>query len=131
MITIISSEDNAAGLEELGRLSGSSGIDRPENGLHPIHHADLAEEWMECYNRGEDVFVFTHSEIAMLRLLRRIQEGMMLPAHVRFLVYATQLEEPRFVEVPLVMDGQGEVDFRDHWPCESGFFKCRGDELFY
>lgn len=129
MITIISSQDNEAGLAKLQELGG--GEDRPESGMHPRYHADLAEEWMERLNKGESVVVFTHAEIAMLRLLRRIEEGMMLPKHVRFLVYATERDEPVFVEVPVVVDGMGNVDFRDKWPCVGGFFQERGDELFH
>jgi predicted ATPase len=135
MITIISSEDNKAGSRELtrqlNRLPDSCGYDRPEQGLHPIHHADLADAWITQAQEAQDVFVFTHSDIAILRLIRRIEEGKVLPGHVRFMVYATSYDEPEFVEVPIVMDEQGGFEFGQNWPCKSGFFECRAKELFY
>lgn len=128
MITIISSQDNEAGIKKAQEYDAE---DRPESGLHPIHHAELAEDWIKRHLAGENVVVFTHAEIAMLRLLRRIEEEVIETTDVRFFVLATDQEIPSFIEMPVVINGQQNVDFRDNWPCKNGFFHERGNELFH
>jgi len=117
MITIISSQDNEAGLAKLAELGG--GEDRPESGLHPRYHADLAEGWIKKLREGEDIVVFTHAE------------GLIKCDEVKFLVYATAADVPAFVEVRTYMKYEDDAEFLDQWPCVGGFFRERGDELFH
>lgn len=114
---------------ELSARSGAIiAIEQPEIHLHPAMQADLADLLIESVDengRANQVIAETHSENLMLRLQRRIREGVLDSASVAVL-YVDQDDAGSAHVQHLRMDATGE--FVDEWP--NGFFVERFDELF-
>lgn len=114
---------------EMSARSGSIiVVEQPEIHLHPAMQADLADLAIESIREGgraNQLILETHSENFMLRVQRRIREGI-LDADQVAVIYVDQDLEGRAVVRELRMDTTGE--FIDEWP--NGFFVERFDELF-
>jgi len=103
-------------------------VEQPEIHLHPKLQADLADLSIESTGDVENVknqwIIETHSESLMLRLQRRIREG----------VIPKELVSVIFVDVgddgasALGLELNDEGDFIDVWP--GGFFEERLHELY-
>ncbi|MCS5723467.1 DUF3696 domain-containing protein [Herbiconiux sp. CPCC 203407] len=103
-------------------------IEQPEIHLHPAMQADLADLLIESVDengRANQVIAETHSENLMLRIQRRIREGVLDSSSVAVL-YVDQSEDGSALIRELRLDNEG--DFIDNWP--HGFFVERFDELF-
>lgn len=102
-------------------------IEQPETHLHPRlqgHLADLLIESTRSEGAANQLLVETHSEHLMLRVQRRIREGVLDPDSVAVL-YVDQNEEGEATVQRLRIDHDG--DFLDEWP--HGFFDDRLDDL--
>ncbi len=103
-------------------------VEQPEIHLHPAMQADLADlvvESIQPGGRANQVVLETHSENLMLRVQRRIREGILDAGDVA-VIYVDQDPEGRAVVRELRIDEAGE--FIDEWP--NGFFVERFDEVF-
>lgn len=102
---------------ELDRASGRTGgldiIEQPELHLHPGAHGDLADLYIEAVGRSSTRFLLeTHSENFVLRIRRRIAEGILHPDSVAvYWVNSEASAKPRVR--PIGIDSKGNVDF---WP---------------
>lgn len=115
-------------VELLSRRDSVVAIEQPETHLHPRLQARLADLFIDAIQpggRGNQLIVETHSEHLMLRVQRRIREGILDPAVVSVL-YVDQGESGQATVKSLRINDQGE--FIDEWP--HGFFDDRIDELF-
>lgn len=127
-------------------------IEQPELHLHPAAQVGLGDLFIESIQNGKHddekssqrLFIETHSEHLLLRLLRRVRETHQgeLPIHhpglrpdelsVVYVEPADHEDDARHDEdegaqiYQLRVDETGE--FRDRWP--KGFFEERGKELF-
>lgn len=109
-------------------------IEQPELHLHPRLQTELADVFVEAANTGRTVFLETHSEHLLLRLLRRIRETTEQRApspELRFkiahlqVVYAEPTAQGTKMKT-LEITPQGE--FAHFWP--EGFFADRAEELY-
>ena len=112
-------------------------IQQPELHLHPKLQAQLADAFIERFNKAQGSFfvIESHSEHFLLRLLRRIRETFksdiknklfsLSPEHVSVL-YVDKLADGSSKVIPLRISKDGE--FIDRWP--NGFFTERDGELF-
>jgi predicted ATPase len=99
--------------------NGSLLIEQPELHLHPAAQADLADLFISGAENGrKQCIVETHSEHLLLRLRRRIAEGVVDPAIVGVLYVERDGSESTVRSLDL--DGAGQ--FED-WP--KGFFDER------
>ena len=98
-------------------------IEQPETHIHPRLQADLGDLLIESAKRRNQLLIETHSEHLVLRLMRRVREGVLDKNNVSIL-YVTKGEEGSSVQ-PLRLDEDG--DFIDDWP--DGFFPERLNEL--
>lgn len=98
-------------------------IEQPEVHIHPRLQADLGDLLIESIKRRNQLLVETHSEHLVLRLMRRVREGVLDKNNVSIL-YVTRGKEGSSVH-PLRLDEDG--DFIDDWP--GGFFPERLNEL--
>ena len=82
----------------------------PEAHLHPVYHADIAERYMQVVreDQGRKIVSVTDSENLILRLRRRIAEGVLDPNHV-IAWWAGPPADPR----PIVFCQEGWPDW---WP---------------
>lgn len=103
-------------------------IEQPEIHLHPAMQAELGDLLIEstrASGRGNQVIAETHSETLILRVQKRIREGLL--AHSEVLVmYVDQDAEGKGRIDELRLDPDG--NFIDSWP--GGFFDEQFDELF-
>lgn len=100
-------------------------VEQPELHLHPAMQARLGEVFIEAANSGSNVnfLVETHSENLMLRILRKIREGL-APEIVKVL-YIDQDTLGASTVHELQISKSGE--FISRWP--HGFFDERLEEL--
>lgn len=115
-------------VELSARQSSLICIEQPEIHLHPAMQAEMADLLIESTDqtgRGNQIIAETHSEHLVLRIQRRIREGVLDPELVSIL-YVDQDDEGNAAVVPLRIDREG--DFVDPWP--NGFFEERLDEVF-
>jgi len=112
----------------LGNENDIIGIEYPETGLHPKVQVELGDLLIESHKLGNTIFVETHSEHLMLRILRRIREHhedkdtpCITPKDVT-VIYITKDGENVTLEI------NDEGDFTSDWP--DGFFDERMAELF-
>lgn len=111
-------------------------IEQPELHLHPAIQAELADVFLcSALQRKNTVVVETHSEVLVLRILRRIREstesaaGYVPRLGVRpddvCVIYVQPTDSgSRVLEIPLTSDGE----FGETWP--DGFFPEQSQELF-
>ncbi len=115
-------------VELLSRRDSVVAIEQPETHLHPrlqARMADLFIDSAQAGGRGNQLIVETHSEHMMLRVQRRIREGVLDAGDVSVLYVDRAPTGPATVkQLRLTDDGE----FRDQWP--GGFFDDRLDELF-
>lgn len=109
-------------------------IEQPELHLHPRLQTELADVFVEAANSGRTIFLETHSEHLLLRLLRRIREtseARSVRPELRFknsqlqVVYAEPTPQGTILKT-LEITSQGE--FEEFWP--EGFFADRSEELY-
>jgi hypothetical protein len=99
-------------------------IEQPEIHLHPRLQAELGDLLIESSAERDNQFlVETHSEHLMLRLQRRIREG--LPVEHVCVLYVDNDENGAGFVQELRLDEEG--DFIDEWP--HGFFDERYREM--
>ncbi|MGR9285394.1 DUF3696 domain-containing protein [Rhizobium johnstonii] len=146
---IVSPSDVGVGISQMipvivGCLRNQQGvlaIEQPELHVHPAIQVGLGDLFIQAAQKSESIFepgktlfVETHSEHIMLRLLRRIREtsenvvppGMigLSPDDLAVIYVESTDDGVRFR--PLRVDREG--DFIDRWP--KGFFEERAEELF-
>ena len=103
-------------------------VEQPEIHLHPGLQAELGDLLIDSVRelgRGNQVIAETHSEHLMLRIQRRIREGVIDPEDVSVL-YVDQNTAGESRVQRLRLDSAGA--FVDEWP--SGFFEERYEEVF-
>ena len=103
-------------------------VEQPEIHLHPAMQAEMADliiESVDPAGRANQVIAETHSEHLILRIQRRIREGLLDPGLLSVL-YVDQDDQGEASVIPIRIDAEG--DFIDPWP--HGFFEERIDEVF-
>lgn len=103
-------------------------IEQPEVHIHPRLQADIADLLIESASsdgRANQVIVETHSEALMLRVQRRVAEGLITPDDVS-VIYVDTDAEGRAAPRVLPLDDNG--GFAAPWP--GGFFTERLDDQF-
>ena len=111
-------------------------VEQPELHLHPSAQARLGELFISAAKTGRLFLLETHSELFMLRLMKRIRkttdgevdadEFKLTPDDLS-VIYVQRTAESTTVTV-LGLDSQGE--FLRQWPGKDGFFEERARELF-
>jgi predicted ATPase len=100
-------------------------IEQPEIHLHPRLQAELGDLFISASQmRGNQFIIETHSEHLILRLLRRIREGVISSDWIR-VVYIEPAEGSGATVRELDIDEHGS--FVSEWP--SGFFEERLEEV--
>jgi hypothetical protein len=100
-------------------------VEQPEVHLHPRLQSAVADLFIETVASGRgQILVETHSEHLVLRLLRRIREGMFSPDLLRLLYVDLHADGGAFVR-ELEVDHRGELV--DGWP--GDFFEERLAEV--
>lgn len=106
-------------------------IEQPELHLHPAATVELASMFIRALSKGNQIFIETHSEHIILRILRLIREKNLIkrstplnPSYVS--ITYIDLINGKLVPVNLPITDDG--DFVDDWP--QGFFDERMKELF-
>lgn len=95
-------------------------IEQPELHLHPRLQGDVADLLIETAIKGEQNNTYlleTHSEALILRLLRRVREGVIKPDDIAILYVSAGEEGSNVTHIRIDDDG----DFMDRWP--NGFFE--------
>lgn len=105
-------------------------VEQPELHLHPRLQAAFADVVIETacerdVGRRNQWIIESHSELLVLRLLRRIKEGRMRASDVQILFVDPNVEEHSYV-FELNIDEKGR--FLVPWP--GGFFDEQQDEIF-
>lgn len=91
-------------------------VEQPEIHLHPALQADLADLFIEyAQEENRQVIIETHSEHLVLRIRRRVAEGVLDPEKVAILF--VNKKGPESEVRRLDMNGKGHFD---DWP--EGFF---------
>jgi predicted ATPase len=100
-------------------------IEQPEVHLHPRLQSAVGDLLIDTVTSGRaQVLVETHSEHLVLRLLRRVREGLLDPAALAVLYVEQDDAGAAFVR-RLEVDADG--DLVDGWP--GGFFDERLGEV--
>ena len=100
-------------------------VEQPEVHLHPRLQAAVGDLFVDTVTAGRaQLLVETHSEHLVLRVLRRVREGLLDPADVAIL-YVDLDDEGRAFVRRLEVDADG--DLADGWP--GGFFDDRLAEV--
>jgi predicted ATPase len=95
-------------------------IEQPELHLHPRLQGDLADLFIETAITGKQKNTYlleTHSEALILRLLRRVREGVIKPDDIAILYVSPSDKGSMVKHIRIDEDG----DFMDRWP--NGFFE--------
>ena len=101
-------------------------IEQPEVHIHPRLQSAVGDLLIHTIaERGNQVLVETHSEHLVLRLLRRVREGVLNPEDLAILYVEQHADGAAFVR-RLDVDGDGEL--AGGWP--GDFFAERLDEVF-
>jgi hypothetical protein len=100
-------------------------VEQPEVHLHPRLQAEVADLFVDSVSSGRaQLLVETHSEHLVLRLLRRVREGVLDPGDLAILYVDLDDEGSAFVR-RLGVDADGDLE--DGWP--GGFFDERLAEV--
>jgi len=86
-------------------------IEQPELHLHPAAHAALADMYLSAQRSGLRFIIETHSETFLLRLRRRIAEGVSDPSAVA--VYFVEQDNGAATVYRITIDSNGNLD---RWP---------------
>lgn len=116
--------------------SGLAAIEQPELHIHPRLQVELADVFVRYAKNSNVMFLLeTHSEHLMLRLLKRVRQGLEESPQSCLVTLepddlAVHYVEPTdrgtsFKQLRVTEDG----DFLDEWP--HGFFDERDEELFF
>jgi hypothetical protein len=98
-------------------------VEQPEVHLHPRLQTELGDLFIETCLNGGQVIAETHSENLILRIQRRVREGIIAPEMVSVLyVGATEGQGSWIQTLPLGQRGE----FLNEWP--DGFFEERYEE---
>jgi predicted ATPase len=95
-------------------------IEQPELHLHPRLQGDLADLFIKTAITGsqENTYLLeTHSEALILRLLRRVREGVIKHDDIAILYVSASEDGSNITHIRVDNDG----DFMDRWP--NGFFE--------
>jgi hypothetical protein len=96
-------------------------VEQPEVHLHPRLQSALADLFVESAATGRaQLLIETHSEHTVLRVLRRVREGVLRPEDLAILYVELDQDGVAFVR-RLPVDAEGEL--ADGWP--GGFFDDR------
>lgn len=91
-------------------------VEEPELHLHPSAHADVADLFLSASdNKNVRFLIETHSETFLLRLRRRIAEGLVKPEEIS--LYFVEHTDGSAKARRIGIDGMGNLDY---WP--SGVF---------
>lgn len=100
-------------------------VEQPEVHLHPRLQAEVGDLFIDAVvSGGAQLLVETHSEHLVLRLLRRVREGILDPEDLAILYVDLDDEGNAFVR-RLGVDADGDLE--DGWP--GGFFDERLTEV--
>ena len=100
-------------------------VEQPEVHLHPRLQAEVGDLFVETAGSGRaQLLVETHSEHLVLRLLRRVREGVLDPGDLAILYVDLDDRGDAFVR-RLGVDADGDLE--DGWP--GGFFDERLTEV--
>ncbi len=100
-------------------------IEQPEVHLHPKLQAAVGDLLVDTVNEGRNQLLLeTHSEHLILRLLRRVREGVLNVDDLAILYVDLHEDGAAFIQ-PLELDRSGELI--DGWP--GGFFEERLSEV--
>ena len=112
-------------VQSLLTQSGMILVEQPEVHLHPRLQSAVGDLFVDTVNSGRaQLLVETHSEHLVLRLLRRVREGVLQPADLAILYLDLDEDGAAFVR-RLEVDADG--DLVDGWP--GGFFDERLAEV--
>jgi hypothetical protein len=111
-------------------------IEQPELHLHPTAQARLGDLFISASKSGRLFLLETHSELFILRLLKRIrkttggevEDKMFQLTPDKLGVLHVERTADQTIITELRVDGQGE--FLRQWPGKDGFFEERARELF-
>lgn len=100
-------------------------IEQPEVHLHPRLQSAVGDLFVDCaVNNRAQLLIETHSEHLVLRLLRRVREGVLAPADLSIQYVDLHQDGAAFIR-RLEVDQDG--DLIDGWP--GGFFDDRLGEV--
>lgn len=100
-------------------------IEQPEVHIHPRLQTELADLFIESVRDFENRFIVeTHSEHLLLRIQRRIREGLISPDLISILYIDRDISGSNVVRIRLNSRGK----FIDRWP--NGFFDEDVNEVF-
>lgn len=100
----------------LSRPNSAMVIEQPEIHLHPSAQADLGDLFIQFLEDKKQMFIETHSQHLLYRLLRRIAEGVLPPSELRVYV-VSRTSKGSHIE-KLNLDDRGRIT---NWP--MGFFE--------
>lgn len=100
-------------------------VEQPEIHLHPRLQAHLADLFIDSIHTNNNQWIVeTHSESLMLRIQRRVREGVISSKDIKVLYVDNSQHGSVVIDIPLNSKG----DFLKHWP--DGFFEERISEMF-
>lgn len=112
-------------LAATGHGAGLEITEQPELHLHPGAHGDLADLYIDGIKKsGTRFLVETHSDNFVLRLRRRIAEGLLQKTDVALYWVDDDLNAPQKVR-RIDIDERGEVDFWPHGVFTEGLGELR------
>jgi predicted ATPase len=107
-------------------LTRSVCVEQPEIHLHPRLQANVADLLIETVKAGDCQWIIeTHSEALMLRIQRRIRDGLLKAKDVAVVFVEPAGENGSRIQ-NLRLDSDGS--FIDEWP--GGFFEDSFSEMF-
>ncbi len=111
-------------------------VEQPELHLHPAAQARLGDLFINAAKAGRQFILETHSELLILRLLKRIRQttanespSPQLPLSPDDLA-VVHIERAEDATVVTLLDVDRQGEFIKQWPGKDGFFEERARELF-